>query len=238
MRALERDRARRWPTAHELERALAEVVRAGARSLEDTDVGAFLRRMFPEEAGVAEPVQRHGVHPHLAAPSPVLAKGRRRGAPVGRRPRRRSRPSASSPTPAEPAPTEVLPGARGRSRRWVGAALAVAGHRRGQRAVALRSGPARAAGLASSAARAAGTRRPRRPRRRRTAVPARSPATAGRRRGESARGDGRRGGAVPRPTPAAGAAAPVDRDAPRLRRGRAREQGRGAAAGHRPRAPW
>ena len=45
MRALERDLARRWPTAHELERALAEVVLGGARSLEDTDVGAFLRQI-------------------------------------------------------------------------------------------------------------------------------------------------------------------------------------------------
>ncbi|HZW87973.1 MAG TPA: serine/threonine-protein kinase, partial [Myxococcaceae bacterium] len=63
MRALERDPARRWPTAHELERALAEVVLGGARSLEDTDVGAFLRRMFPEEAGVAEPVEGTGSIP-------------------------------------------------------------------------------------------------------------------------------------------------------------------------------
>jgi serine/threonine protein kinase len=54
MRALERDPSRRWPTAHEMERALAEFLMGAARSLEDTDVGAFLRRMFPEEAGVAE----------------------------------------------------------------------------------------------------------------------------------------------------------------------------------------
>jgi serine/threonine protein kinase len=54
MRALERDPSRRWPTAHEMERALAEFLMGAARSLEDTDVGAFLRRMFPEEVGVAE----------------------------------------------------------------------------------------------------------------------------------------------------------------------------------------
>jgi serine/threonine-protein kinase len=54
MRALERDPTRRWPTAHEMERALAEFLMGAARSLEDTDVGAFLRRMFPEEIGVAE----------------------------------------------------------------------------------------------------------------------------------------------------------------------------------------
>src|SRR5512144_3216493 len=78
MRALERDRARRWPGAHELERALAEVVLAGARSLEDTDVGAFLRRMFSEEAGVAEPVPgtipislSTSVPPVTSAPDPL-----------------------------------------------------------------------------------------------------------------------------------------------------------------------
>ena len=76
MRALERDRDRRWPTAHELERALAEVVLGGARSLEDTDVGAFLRRMFPEEAGVAEPV-------HVSASIPIsLSLSGPRGGPA------------------------------------------------------------------------------------------------------------------------------------------------------------
>ena len=94
MRALERDPARRWPTAHELERALAEVLLAGARSLEDTDVGAFLRRMFPEETGVAERVSATGSIPvslSLSAPS---------GAAL---PTERFTPGAS-----EPPPTEVL----------------------------------------------------------------------------------------------------------------------------------
>lgn len=57
MRALERDAARRWPTAQELERGLAEFLLGEARALEDTDVGAFLRRLFPEESGVAEPLE-------------------------------------------------------------------------------------------------------------------------------------------------------------------------------------
>jgi serine/threonine-protein kinase len=57
MRALERDLTRRWPSAQEVERALAEFLLGGARALEDTDVGAFLRRLFPEESGVAEPVE-------------------------------------------------------------------------------------------------------------------------------------------------------------------------------------
>src|SRR5215470_551177 len=78
MRALERDRARRWPTAQELERALAEVLLVGARSLEDTDVGAFLRRMFPEEAGVAEAVDGSGSIPislSLSAASGAMPSG-------------------------------------------------------------------------------------------------------------------------------------------------------------------
>jgi len=106
MRALERERARRWPTAHELERALAEVVLGGARSLEDTDVGAFLRRMFPEEAGVAEPAPGSGSIPISLSTS----------APAGARPGEPSAPVVPAgpptelvtPPPAEPGPTEVL----------------------------------------------------------------------------------------------------------------------------------
>ena len=110
MRALERERARRWPSAHELERALAEVVLAGARSLEDTDVGAFLRRMFPEETGVAEPVPGHGSIPislSSSGGSGEPPRRRCRPSPVpsgGRRPRWWRR------RPSEPGPTEVLPG--------------------------------------------------------------------------------------------------------------------------------
>ncbi|HTG49177.1 MAG TPA: serine/threonine-protein kinase, partial [Gemmatimonadales bacterium] len=103
MRALERDLARRWPTAHELERALAEVVLGGARSLEDTDVGAFLRRMFPEEAGVAEPVAGTGSIPiSLSTSAPAHEPPSATGGsalPTER----------VTPTSPEPGPTEVLP---------------------------------------------------------------------------------------------------------------------------------
>jgi len=101
MRALERDLARRWPTAHELERALAEVLLTGARSLEDTDVGAFLRRLFPEEAGVAEPAPGTGSIPIS------LSTSRAQGQPT----------ELATPAAAEPPPTEVLTSVA-RARRW------------------------------------------------------------------------------------------------------------------------
>ncbi|MBN8231835.1 protein kinase [Corallococcus macrosporus] len=49
-RALERDLSRRFQTAGELERALAQCVLNHARSVDDTDVGAFVRRLFPVAA--------------------------------------------------------------------------------------------------------------------------------------------------------------------------------------------
>jgi len=116
MRALERDPVRRWPTAHELERALAEVVLGGARSLEDTDVGAFLRRMFPEEAGVAEPVPGTGSIPiSLSTSAPVATTLE----PPDPNPGGSAQPTERmTQTPVEPGPTEVLPApASGRGRR-------------------------------------------------------------------------------------------------------------------------
>ena len=106
-RALERDLVRRWPTAHELERALAEVVLGGARSLEDTDVGAFLRRMFPEEAGVAEPVETPGSIPISLSTS---APGGTARDPSRTDPERNAQSTELlTPAPEEPGPTEVLP---------------------------------------------------------------------------------------------------------------------------------
>jgi serine/threonine-protein kinase len=114
MRALERELARRWPTAHELERALAEVLLSGARSLEDTDVGAFLRRLFPEEAGVAEPAPGSGSIPiSLSTSAPPGAQGQ----PT----------ELASPAAAEAPPTEVLTSVvRARRRRAVAILVAVA----------------------------------------------------------------------------------------------------------------
>ncbi|RKH62213.1 serine/threonine protein kinase [Corallococcus aberystwythensis] len=49
-RALERDLSKRFQTAGELERALAQCVLNHARSVDDTDVGEFVRKLFPVAA--------------------------------------------------------------------------------------------------------------------------------------------------------------------------------------------
>jgi serine/threonine protein kinase len=54
MKALERDPANRHPTAQALERALGEFVLASAKSVDDTDVGAFLRQLFGDKPPHAE----------------------------------------------------------------------------------------------------------------------------------------------------------------------------------------
>ncbi|WP_253899843.1 serine/threonine protein kinase [Corallococcus carmarthensis] len=46
-RALERDLSKRFQTAGELERALAQCVLNHVRSVDDTDVGEFVRKLFP-----------------------------------------------------------------------------------------------------------------------------------------------------------------------------------------------
>src|SRR5262245_19627120 len=139
MRALERDLERRWPTAHELERALAEVLLSGARSLEDTYVGGFLRRLFPEEAGVAEPAPGTGSIPiSLSTSAPAATTALEESVP---RSTQGAQPTELvTPAPVEPGPTEVLPGpgsSRGRRAAVLLAIAAVVG----LTAVALRSGP-------------------------------------------------------------------------------------------------
>jgi serine/threonine-protein kinase len=54
MRALHRDPARRFQTAGELERALLQHVISATHSPEDTDVGLFVRSLFPDEASADE----------------------------------------------------------------------------------------------------------------------------------------------------------------------------------------
>ncbi len=55
LRALDRDLSRRFQSAQELERALAHFVLRNARSPDDTDVGDWMRQLFPIEAKRAEP---------------------------------------------------------------------------------------------------------------------------------------------------------------------------------------
>jgi eukaryotic-like serine/threonine-protein kinase len=52
MRALERERERRFSSAHELERALRQHILKHADSIEATDVGLYLRRLFADELQV------------------------------------------------------------------------------------------------------------------------------------------------------------------------------------------
>ncbi len=73
MKALDRDLKSRFGSAAELERALAEAVFRTARSLEDRDVGAYLRQLFPEEAeergeGTRGGSQTGSVPPEAQAP--------------------------------------------------------------------------------------------------------------------------------------------------------------------------
>ena len=63
LRALERDLSRRYQSAQEMERALAHVVLRTARSPDDTDVGAWMRELFPIEAKRAEPSVSRSVPP-------------------------------------------------------------------------------------------------------------------------------------------------------------------------------
>nr|WP_240356354.1 serine/threonine-protein kinase [Myxococcus eversor] len=70
MRALERDPAARFQTAGELERALAQCVLKHAKSVDDTDLGAFMRRLFPGSLTQAMPAVQERTHVVDGAPVP------------------------------------------------------------------------------------------------------------------------------------------------------------------------
>ena len=93
MRALERDPARRFQRARAGARAGRGVL-GGARSLEDTDVGAFVRRgCSPRRAGVAEPLPGTGPIPMPLSTSAPPAAGPREASPLRAGDRRPSPPS-------------------------------------------------------------------------------------------------------------------------------------------------
>ena len=71
LRALERDLSRRYQSAQEMERALAHVVLRTARSPDDTDVGAWMRELFPIEAKRAEPSVSRSVPAPAASRRPT-----------------------------------------------------------------------------------------------------------------------------------------------------------------------
>ncbi|SEM85165.1 serine/threonine protein kinase [Stigmatella aurantiaca] len=121
MKALRRDASERYQTAAEFERALAQCVMNHARSVDDTDVGAFLRRLFggtpaqhlsamvertQQAAAEAVPAAPPVSEPGLREPTAVMPGApRRRGASLeGAR-------SQAAPSPDEDvhAPTHRLP---------------------------------------------------------------------------------------------------------------------------------
>lgn len=94
LRALQRDPALRFQTAGELERALGECVLRHARSVDDTDVGAFVRQVLEsDKVQEADKVQEP-----QAAPQPVSAPVRE---PTVAMPGARSRQQGSAPRALE-----------------------------------------------------------------------------------------------------------------------------------------
>jgi serine/threonine-protein kinase len=82
MTALQRDPARRFQSAAELERRLLTYVIGATRAPEDTDVGLFIRSLFPDEAAAEEdtepvgPLQLvPGVGPTSSRPQPTARSG-------------------------------------------------------------------------------------------------------------------------------------------------------------------
>lgn len=62
VRALDRDPALRFQTAAEFERALAQCVLTHARTVDDTDLSAFMRRLFPTSLTQAIPTVQERTH--------------------------------------------------------------------------------------------------------------------------------------------------------------------------------
>ncbi|MFN0063504.1 MAG: serine/threonine protein kinase [Myxococcaceae bacterium] len=73
MKALERRVDDRWSSAQELERALAQFVLEQVHTPEDTDVGAYLRKLFPTEAVTDEPRQDPSVSGAFLVSAPAVA---------------------------------------------------------------------------------------------------------------------------------------------------------------------
>jgi serine/threonine protein kinase len=113
VRALDRDPAARFQTAGELERALAQCVLKHAKTVDDTDLSVFMRRLFPTTLTQAMPTVQERTHVE-DAPVPPGADVR---VQVPREPTAvmpgvsSGRGVAVTPTPDEDinAPTYVLP---------------------------------------------------------------------------------------------------------------------------------
>ena len=113
LRALCRDPAGRFQSAQEFERALAGFVVRSSRSPEDTDVGAWMRELFPVEAKRAEPSVSRAVSRVSASrasrvassPSGQAASAQAFASPV-------MAPTVLSNPRAEPEPEPVQPSVR------------------------------------------------------------------------------------------------------------------------------
>jgi serine/threonine-protein kinase len=92
MRALERELAQRYQTAQELERALRECVLRQARSVDETDVGRFLRQAFAADAAGSD--AERGLEGSAVAPQPPSSP--------------ESGPAASHPAPSPPRGAETV----------------------------------------------------------------------------------------------------------------------------------
>ncbi|MBK7863037.1 MAG: serine/threonine protein kinase [Archangiaceae bacterium] len=114
MKALERDETKRYQSAQEFERALANFVLRNAKSVEDTNVGMFVSQMFKDELDelkAAEFMEREGTHSTAkeppaepSVPSVALAE-----TAIVRR--EHGKPRASAPTALIEKPqTALLPG--------------------------------------------------------------------------------------------------------------------------------
>ncbi len=114
MRALERDESKRFQSAQELERALANFVLRHAKSVEDTNVGIFVSQMFRdelEEMREAEYAERTGTHSTAKEPVDSIGHG-----PTAVVQRDHSKPRESAPRspPSEKPRTALMPGIRPR----------------------------------------------------------------------------------------------------------------------------
>ncbi|WIG96547.1 serine/threonine protein kinase [Myxococcus sp. SDU36] len=111
VRALDRDPALRFQTAAEFERALAQCVLTHARSVDDTDLSAFMRRLFPTSLTQAIPTVQERTHVVEGAPAPGAGVGAvpREPTAVLAPPGRSGLALPTSPDEDVNAPTFVLP---------------------------------------------------------------------------------------------------------------------------------
>jgi serine/threonine-protein kinase len=112
MRALERDPAARFQSAQEMERALAGFVLSHARTVDDTDLAGYLRKLYADElaAEAARDGSRAGTSSGASgpAPAPAEAAGQGERTPADRPPE----PTAVMRKPVDvrgPGPTPLSP---------------------------------------------------------------------------------------------------------------------------------